>query len=347
MLRGECNEMRNNDSLNRIRLLRIWEILRRETDEEHPMGTEALREKLLQGGIECHRSTLYEDIKLLNENGYEILTRRGRSNQYYVMDRSFTNPEVHILMDAVQAANFITEKKTTDLIDKISELAGSQKGLVLKKNIVQFNTTKSTNENVYYSVSEIVTAIKNRQKIIFLYFDYDVNHRRVYRRNGHHYVVSPIATIFADGHYYLVVYDNRYNKLINYRIDRMDRVEMINDRADIPPEEITFDIENHKKQLFGMFSGETTTVTIEMAKYLLDAVFDLFGDKTRIASSGENNVRFTVDVQVSDLFFGWCCSFGTNLKLLAPESTVKQFKEYTRKIIDHYTCERNNSDDEA
>ena len=339
--------MKNNDSLNRIRLLRIWETLQRETDEEHPMGTETLREKLLEGGIECHRSTLYEDIKLLNENGYEILTRRGRSNQYYVMDRSFSNPEVHILMDAVQAASFITEKKTAELVDKISELAGSQKGLVLKKNIVQFNTTKSTNESIYYSVSEIVTAINNRQKIIFLYFDYDSNHNRVYRKNGHHYVVSPFATIFADGHYYLVIYDNRYNKLTHYRIDRMDKVEMIEDHADMPPDELAFDIVNHKKQLFGMFSGETTAVTIEMDRFLLDAVFDLFGDKTRIISNGENTVRFTVDVQVSDLFFGWCCSFGTKLKLLGPEATVEQFKEYTQGVINHYNNERNESNDEV
>lgn len=339
--------MKNNDSLNRIRLLRIWEILQRETDEEHPMGTETLREKLLEGGIECHRSTLYEDVKLLNENGYEILTRRGRSNQYYVMNRSFSNPEVHILMDAVQAASFITEKKTAELVDKISELAGSQKGLVLKKNIVQFNTTKSTNESIYYSVSEIVTAINNRQKIIFLYFDYDSNHNRVYRKNGHHYVVSPFATIFDDGHYYLVIYDNRYNKLVHYRIDRMDKVEMIEDHADMPPDELAFDIVNHKKQLFGMFSSETTAVTIEMDRFLLDAVFDLFGDKTRIISNGENIVMFTVDVQVSDLFFGWCCSFGTKLKLLGPEATVEQFKEYTQGVINHYNNERKDTNDEV
>ena len=209
------------------------------------------------------------------------------------------------------------------------------------------NTTKSTNESIYYSVSEIVTAINNRQKIIFLYFDYDSNHNRVYRKNGHHYVVSPFATIFADGHYYLVIYDNRYNKLVHYRIDRMDKVEMIEDHADMPPDELAFDIVNHKKQLFGMFSGETTAVTIEMDRFLLDAVFDLFGDKTRIISNGENTVRFTVDVQVSDLFFGWCCSFGTKLKLLGPEATVEQFKEYTQGVINHYNNERNESNDEV
>ena len=328
--------MKNNDSLNRIRLLRIWEILNRETDEDHPMGTETLREKLLEGGIDCHRVTLYEDIKLLNEAGYEIMTRRGRSNQYYVMDRKFSNPEVHILMDAVQAASFITEKKTAELVDKIAHLAGSQKAAVLKKNIVQFNTAKSDNESIYYSVSEIVTAINNRQKILFRYFDYDNNHERVYRRDGHRYVVSPFATIFADGHYYLVIYDDRHNKMVHYRIDRMENVTLLNELAVMPPDEIAFDFGSYKKQLFGMFSGETTNVTIEMSSHLIDVVFDLFGENTRILPFGDNKIRFSADVQISDLFFGWCSSFGENVKLIAPQNVLDDYKLYLDKVKRQY-----------
>ena len=328
--------MKTNEKFNRIRPLKIWEILQRETDEDHPMGTEELRAKLFEFGIDAHRTTIYEDIKLLNECGYEIMSRRGRSNQYYVMDRKFSNPEIHILLDAVQAASFITDKKTTELVDKITQLAGSQKGLVLKKNIVQFNTAKSSNESIYYNVNEIVTAINNRQKIIFLYFDYDNNHNRVYRRDGHHYVVSPFATVFDDGHYYLVIYDKRYNKMTNYRIDRMDKVESIEELADMPPESLGFDIANYKKSLFGMFSGETTEVTIEAHKSLIDAIFDLFGEKTRIISNGEETVRFTVDVQVSPLFFGWCCSFGEKVKLLGPDNVVEQLKEYTASVKEQY-----------
>ena len=324
--------MKNNEKFNRIRPLKIWEILQRETDEDHPIGTEELRARLLESGIEAHRTTIYEDIKLLNECGYEVMTRRGRSNQYYVMDRSFSNPEVHILLDAVQAASFITKKKTTELVDKIAQLAGSQKGLVLKKNIVQFNTQKSDNEGIYYNVNEIVTAINNRQKIIFLYFDYDHHHNRVYRRDGHHYVVSPYATVFDDGHYYLVIYDKRFNKMTNYRIDRMDRVEIIDDMADIPPDDFAFDIAAYKKSMFGMFSGDTTEVTIELHRSLIDTVFDLFGEKTKIIKSEDDYIRFTAEVQISALFFGWCCSFGEKLKLLHPQTVIEQLKEYMETV---------------
>ena len=328
--------MKNNEKFNRIRPLKIWEILQRETDEDHPIGTEELRAKLLECGIEAHRTTIYDDIKLLNECGYEIMSRRGRSNQYYVMDRSFSNPEIHILLDAVQAASFITEKKTAELVDKIAQLAGSQKGIVLKSNIVQFNTTKSSNESIYYNVNEIVNAISGNRKIIFLYFDYDTNHNRVYRRDGHHYVVSPFATVFADGHYYLIIYDKRYNKMTNYRIDRMDKVETIEELADTPPDELAFDIANYKKSLFGMFAGKTTSVTIEADRKLIDTVFDLFGEKTKILSDGDETIRFTADVQISPLFFGWCCSFGDKLRILGPDNVIEQLKEYTKLIEEQY-----------
>ena len=116
----------------------------------------------------------------------------------------------------------------------------------------------------------------------------------------------------------------------------MDKVEIIEELADMPPEEMQFDIANYKKSLFGMFSGETTAVTIEAHRSLVDAIFDLFGEKTRILSNGEETVRFTVDVQVSALFFGWCCSFGEKVKLLGPDNIVEQLKEYNETIKNQY-----------
>lgn len=217
------------------------------------MGTEELRAKLLEFGIDSHRTTIYADIDLLNECGYEIMCRRGRSNLYYVEDRSFDAPELHILMDAVQAASFITEKKIAELIKKIADLAGSQKGLALQNNIVKFNNQKNTNESIYYNVHTIINAINVGKKIIFYYFDYDVNHNKVYRREHHHYVVNPIATVLADGHYYLVTFDSRYGKISNYRIDRMEKVEIEWTKdVELPPEEMHFDVANYKKQQYNL-----------------------------------------------------------------------------------------------
>lgn len=167
------------------------------------MSTQELIKKLAESGIEVDRKILYGDIKLLNNFGYEVMTHRSSSNEYYVADRKFDVPELHILMDAVRAASFITQRKTDDLIGKIAQLAGSRKAEIIKRNIVEFETAKSINENIYYSVYEIASAIEEKNKITFSYFDYDTKRKKVYRKDKSDlnknkvYIVNPLATVFS------------------------------------------------------------------------------------------------------------------------------------------------------
>lgn len=250
--------------------LKIWEILQQETDEDHPMGTETLRAKLAACGYDCCRRVLYDDIDLLDANGYEIKCVRRTSNEYYVVDRSFDIPELQILMDAVQAASFITEKKTKQLVGKIAQLAGDRKAEVLQKNTVEFHTPKSDNERIFYSVDKIGRAIEQRLKISFVYFDYDMAHRRVYRKNRRRYVVNPLSTVFSADNYYLMSTDDKHEGIAHYRIDRMDEVEI----TDTPVTDLDgvdgAALARHKRALFGMFNGDGTQVTFRADRSLID-----------------------------------------------------------------------------
>ena len=144
----------------KLKLVKIWEILSQETDEENPMGTTALLSKLRELGIECDRRTLSADIDALNECGYEILCRRSTSNVYYVKNRKFSIAEIRIMMDAVQAAGFITDDETEKFIDKLTFLAGSRRGETLKDNFIAYNTTKTDNPDIYHNVETITEAIQ-------------------------------------------------------------------------------------------------------------------------------------------------------------------------------------------
>lgn len=175
------------ENYQKIKLLKIMEIFRQETDEEHPMTKAELSERLVAMNISCSPRSLIRDVKLLNEQGYEIMERlMGHEKGYFVCDRSFSVPELKILIDAVQAASFVTDKKTGELIDKIAALGGSHRAGILKGNIVKFNTRKHQNETVYYTVDFIEDAIQRNKKIIFRYFDLNENGQKVYRRDGHH-----------------------------------------------------------------------------------------------------------------------------------------------------------------
>jgi len=321
----------------RIRLLKIWEILKQETDEDNPMGTTQLITRLKEFGIDCDRRTLYADIKVLNDGGYEILKNRGVSNEYYVIDRSFDEPELHILMDAVQEARFITEKKTAIFIDKIANLAGSRRGEVLKRNIVNFNNTKTDNESIYYNIDIINTAIRDGKKVKFLYFEHNAAHERLYCRGGKFYYMNPLATIMDNGNYYLLCYDNLQGRMWHYRVDRMEQLQVSRHDKEMVERFQNFDIRNHKKQLFGMFSGQEQEVTLRVHKELIDTVYDLFGMETKLITIDENTVEFRATVQKSNLFFGWCCSFGDKLKVVAPSTVVNMLEDYIKIVLKNYS----------
>ena len=202
----------------KIRLIKLLEILRQHSDEDNYISTTEIIERLAAIGIICDRRTLYKDVELLNESGYEVLCEKslGKPNGYCVADRSFNVSELRILMDAVQASSFITPKKTEELVDKIANLGGSHRAELLQSNIVKFNTTKSINENIFYSISEINAAIENGKKVSFEYFDFNEKHERVYRRNGKRYYVNPLATIYDDDNYYLICYYGKYEGVVHY-----------------------------------------------------------------------------------------------------------------------------------
>lgn len=218
------------ENWQKYKLLKLLELLRQETDEQHPLSTSQICNKLGEMGISCERRTLTKDITVLNELGYEVMWNWvGKEKGYYIEDRSFSVPELKILIDAVQAASFVTEKKTAELIDKIAALGGSHKADILKSNMVCFNTRKHSNESIYYNVGFLEDAIQQQKKVIFYYYDLNENGEKVYRREHHHYVVEPIALVFNDDNYYLMVYSAKHEGTANYRVDRMDHVEIVDE----------------------------------------------------------------------------------------------------------------------
>ena len=92
----------SKSSEQKIRLLVLYDILKSESDEERPLSTNELIEKLAEYGITATRQTIYDDIEMLNAFGYEILCNHGRNNCYFVGDRTFELPEVQILLLAAQ-----------------------------------------------------------------------------------------------------------------------------------------------------------------------------------------------------------------------------------------------------
>ena len=313
------------DNPRKIKLLKILDLLRQETDEHNPMTTNQLCAALAEMGISCDRRTLSQDIATLNEAGYEIMsTMVSHEKGYYIADRRFSVPELKILIDAVQAAAFITEGKSNELIEKIADLAGTHRAEVLRRNLICFNTRKHSNERVFYNVDVLEEAILTNRKVIFLYYDLNEKHEKIYRRGGHHYVVEPIALVYNEDNYYLMVYSARHDNTGTYRIDRMESVEIIEEQISEKAIALRSTMDEHTEQTFKMFAGPVEDIILQFPPKLIGSVFDKFGEDIQMMRAGDNVIA-SVKVQMSPTFKGWIHQFGGEMKVLRTELTREKY----------------------
>ena len=114
----------NNQKLKALHLL---DILREQSDEEHPLTLNQLMSALEHRGVEIRdRKSLYSDIEALRLYGADIVGQhRGREYVYYLGEREFELPELKLLADAVQSSRFITQSKTMKLLGKLQRLTSA------------------------------------------------------------------------------------------------------------------------------------------------------------------------------------------------------------------------------
>ena len=323
--------MERTQNQRKIKLVKLLEILRRETDEQHPLTTAELCKKLEEIGIPCDRKVLYQDIALLNEEGYEVMIlQQGHNKAYYISDRGFSVPELKILIDAVQAASFITESKTAVLTDKIAALGGSHEAELLKSTLVCFNTRKHSNEAIYYNVYSLEHAIRKKVKASFYYFDLTEIGERVFRKEKARYVVEPLALIFNNDNYYLVCYDGKnQDGKATYRVDRMDNVETEGEPISEEAMEAlnTSDFAAYTEQAFTMFGGPEKEVVLQFDDSLINPVLDQFGEGILIKRKN-GMLNATVSVQESPTFFGWLAQFPGKMKILSPAELAEKYRDH-------------------
>ena len=155
----------------KLRTLYLMEILLERTDDEHMLNASELCTILDQEyGISTDRRTIYTEMEILDKFGLDIQQKKGKCPGYYIGARDFELPELKLLVDAVQSSKFITEKKSSQLIEKLERYVSRYEAKQLNQQVYVHGRIKTMNESIYYNVDAIHTAIAENKKIIFQYF---------------------------------------------------------------------------------------------------------------------------------------------------------------------------------
>ena len=321
----------------KLKMLYLVQLFSRETDDTHKLTMPEIITKLAAEGVNADRKTLYQDFDELRRFGFDIISEKeGRNYYYYLGSRDFELPELKLLVDSVQSAKFITDKKSDQLIKKLESLVSQYEGSQLHRQVIISGRVKTMNESIYYNVDKIHAAIGEDRQIRFKYFDWNLKKEMEPRYDGKWYRLSPWALMWDDEKYYLVAYDSKHETIIHYRVDKMTQIGILDEKREGHEAFRKFNIAHYTNTLFGMFAGDETKVTIEAENRLVSVFIDRFGKDIIIAPIDGDHFRTTVTVAVSKQFFGWIMAIDGDVKVVAPDSVVKQIRAEIERLAEKY-----------
>lgn len=324
-----------SDKDMRLRILYLYQMLLQHTDEDHPMTTQQIMERMEQEhGMTIHRTTVPSDISLLKAAGFEIMAERKQAWNYYLADRTFSVPELKLLIDAVESSKFITEKKSRDLEKKLISLTSETNADKLRRNMHITGRIKSENEKGYYIVDAINDAINAGKKISFLYFDYSGSKRQILKNDGKPYTVSPYDLIWDGDFYYMTGFCDERGEVRVFRMDRIKKQPEVLDEAMVPQPE-DYDVKHYTQEVFRMFaSEETVTVHLACENIVMKAIIDYFGKGAKTSVIDKEHFRAEVSVCVSLTFFRWVFGWNGKIRIIGPESVKEQYRAMLQKATE-------------
>ncbi len=320
----------------KLKLLYIIEILKKYTDEEHPMNANELCDLLEQKGVSAERKAIYNDIEMLIYYGWDIIKTRVPKSGYFLGSREFELPEIYLLADAVRSADFITIKKTRELLNKIESFLSVHQAAKNQKTVYVSPRYKCKNEAIYYNIDTINMAVENALKIKVTYLKRWLSDDKKIKTAEKEIVISPYATLWESDRYYLVGNNEKYDNLIHLRIDRIKSVEITKEKvrpfSEVSDYTDSFDVADYAAKTFNMFGGEEATIELKCKKERLEQIIDRFSDEISVCKLTEDTFSFSTEVIISDGLIAWLLQFGSDIEVVSPKNLRDRIGEKIKEL---------------
>ena len=321
---------------DKLRLIYMIEIFKKYSDEDHSFSVTDICEKLEELNVTATRQTIYKDIEDLRFLGYDIVQTRDGRYGYYLGKREFDLAELKLMVDAVQAANFISGSDSDKLINKIGSMTSVSRAGKLKRQVYSLDRSRKSMSGIFASIDGIHEAIAENVRIKFRYYDRNEKKELVARHNGEFYLVTPVTLIWDDENYYLVAFDVKEQCIKHFRVDKMGDLSLTSEKSDKNEAIDNLDLSEYNKQVFGMYGGRSELVTLECVNSLAGVIIDRFGEDVTFFQKDDSHFEITVRVKLSPNFYSWIMAFGTKIKITAPKYVTDEFCTLLETVRDSY-----------
>jgi len=310
---------------DRANILCILNILKEYSDENHIMtSTDIISRFNTLYDSKIDRRTVYSAIDSLIALGYDISDFEDNRTGYFLRERDFEPAEVRLLIDAVHSFEYISQKQTDELNEKLKNLLNIHERKTLNNGLMVNPGKKSMNPQVILNIEILSDAITEAKRISFTYVDYDLD-KKLKPRREEKYLVDPYAMICENKHYYLVcIYKGQSDPSL-YRIDMMKDIKIEEEKRALSPKQAKLDT---VKKITYAHAGAQEKITLRCDRKALRYVIEEFGSDVLIIPNKENDGGFEAVFYASpNGIIYWALQYLSHVEVIEPKSLREKVME--------------------
>lgn len=318
----------------KLALIRVGQILREHSDEKHPLTQEDISNYLKREyGIIIERKAISRNISLLKEAGMDIVSGKNGS---YVASREFEDAELHMLIDSVLCSKHITANYSKELIRKLCSLSNKyfKAGVRNVYSVEEWNKTE--NPNLFYNIDLIDEAIEKGRQIRYEYNKYGID-KRLHRTSGQE--VSPYRMLLHNQRYYLMAYNEGWNRMVFHRLDRMTNMVSVDKPAkklqSIPGYERGIDYKDLACARPYLYTDKAERISLVADEKIVDQLIDWFGKDIKINELGKERVKVSLLASPKAMEH-WAMQYIEYVEVISPESLRERIKQMLAESLKRY-----------
>lgn len=315
-------------------IFRIYQILEEYSDFEHSLTHQEIIDRLERDyGIECERKAVGRNLACLKEMGFDIESGKDGS---YLATRKLENAELRLLIDSVLASRNVNPTHSKQLIDKLIGIGGHYFKSHVKHVYSVKEWGKSDNKDFFYNIDVIDEAIEQGKKIRFDYNKVGLD-KKLHLSLQH--TGSPYQMLLHNQRYYLMMYDEYFNQVGYYRLDKITNITILDDSAKPLRENKGFergiDYKEISTSLPYMYNDKPVMITIKCRNYLMDTLSDWFGTDFSVRRLDDEHFSATIKASEKAMLY-WVLQYNYKVEVLSPESLRQKVVESLQKTLSKY-----------
>ena len=320
----------------KLALLRIYQILMKHSDFNHPLKQEDIIAYLdSEYGIQMERKAIGKNISDLRDAGVDIISGHSGS---FIASRDFEDSELRLLIDSVLQSKHITTHHSKELIEKLCGLSSKYFRSHVKNVYSVEDWNKTDNQSLFYNIDVIDEAIENNLQIQYIYKKYKVDgklHKSSFQR------LSPYHLILHNQRYYLMGYSDYWKHITFHRLDRITNMKIYDKPAtpisSIQGYENGVDFKRIASTMPYMYTDKPEHIEFIADESIVDQIVDWFGADIRMATLSDNESKVKVELLASqDAMEHWALQYLNHVEIIKPTSLRERIKESLSRGLEKY-----------